>query len=432
MKKVLIITYYWPPSGGAGVQRWLKFVKYLPEFEIQPVVLTVDPVQAEYPVLDYSLEKNIAPDLEVYRTGSKSVYNGYKKITGSGTVPYGGFVNESQPGLLQKFARFVRGNFFLPDARRGWVKYAFAEACRIIEKHGIDTIITTGPPHSTHLIGLKLKKKYRVQWIVDFRDPWTTIYYNDSLYQTRWARKIDQRMEQTVLDACDHLLLVSVDREKLSVDPQKVTFLPNGFDAIDFGVKKSCFPEIFTFCYTGTIANSYPVAQLLEAFEFLRTQTALRLLFVGRIDDGIKKKFGDCLGDSVEFVDFVSHAEAIEFMLSSHVLLLIIPKTESNRFIMPGKLFEYLATGKTIMVVGPPDSKATQIITQARAGSAFDYDDAEGMKRFMLQQYQSYRERKKPESDSDYIQGFSRRALTGKIAGIIKRKVDTIISCILV
>ena len=157
-KKVLVITYYWPPSGGPGVQRWLKFVKYLPDFGIQPIVLTVDPARAEYPVLDQSLETDVAPDLEVYRTDCKGIYDWYKKLTGSKTAPYSGFANEGNPGLLQKMARFIRGNFFLPDARRGWIKYAFSEACRIIETSGIDTIITTGPPHSTHLIGLKLKK----------------------------------------------------------------------------------------------------------------------------------------------------------------------------------------------------------------------------------------------------------------------------------
>ena len=419
MKKVLVITYYWPPSGGAGVQRWLKFVKYLPDFGIQPVVLTVDPAQAEYPFFDRSLEADIASELEVYRTDCRGVYDWYKRLTGSKTAPYGGFVNEGKSGLLQKIARFVRGNFFLPDARRGWIKYAFAEACRIIEKHGIDTFITTGPPHSTHLVGLKLKKKYHAKWIVDFRDPWTSIYYNDSLYQTRWAQKTDLRQEQSVLDACDHLLLVSVDQEKLSVASQKVTFLPNGFDAGDFDVKKSDFPKDFTFCYTGTIAGNYPVAKLLETFDFLRTYAAFKLVFVGSVADGIKKDFNDRLGDSVEFIDFVSHPEAIEFMLSSYILLLIIPKTKSNKFIMPGKVFEYLATGKSIMVVGPPDSKAAQIITQAKAGAAFDYDDAEGMKKFMLGQYQLFRKKKHPDTDVDFIQGFNRKTLTRKIAGII-------------
>jgi len=266
---------------------------------------------------------------------------------------------------------------------------------------------------------LKLKQKYGLKWIVDFRDPWTTIYYNDSLYQTHWAQRISQRQEQSVLDACDHLLLVSVDREKLSIDPKKVSFIPNGFDPEDFYRKEAGFPEIFTICYTGTIADSYPTTSLLSAFQFLRERADFKLLFVGKVTDAIKKNFSDCLGNAVEFVDFVSHPEAINFMMSSYLLLLMIPKTENNKYIMPGKVFEYLATGKPTLVIGPTDSKVAQIIRQANTGAAFDDDDAEGMKNFLLQQYQLFLDKKYPEADQDFIQNFSRKALTGKIAAMI-------------
>ena len=418
--KLLIITYYWPPSGGAGVQRWLKFVKYLPDFGIQPVVLTVDPERAEYPVVDRSLEADVAPDLEVFRTDCKGVYDGYKKLTGSETAPYSGFANEGKPGLLQKTARFIRGNFFLPDARRGWCKYAFAEACRIIEKHGITTIITTGPPHSTHLTGLKLKKKYGVKWLVDFRDPWTTIYYNDSLYQTRWAQKINRRYEQSVLDACDHLLLVADDREKLNIAAHKVTFIPNGFDAVDFCDKQSSPSDVFTICYTGTIAGNYPTGKLLEAFGALQQEIPFKLRFVGKVTDHIRQKFIAQLGDSVEFVDFVPHREAINEMMSSSVLLLLIPKAENNKYILTGKVFEYLATGKSVLVVGPPDSMAAKIVRQANAGETFDYDDAEGMRDFLLRQYQNHQKGILPTSVGEVIRQFSRERLTQRLAEMIK------------
>ncbi len=418
-KKVLIITYYWPPSGGPGVQRWLKFVKYLPDFDIQPVVLTVDPENAEYPIIDRSLEADIAPELEVYRTECHGVYDWYKKMTGSKTAPYSGFANESNPGFLQKAARFVRGNFFLPDARRGWIKYAFAEACRLVEKYKIDTIITTGPPHSTHLIGLKIKKKYNVKWLADFRDPWTTIYYNDALYQTWWAKKINKRHEQSVLDNCDFILLVADDREQLRIDPRKIVFIPNGFDTIDFSEKQPIHPDVFTVCYTGTIADNYPTGKLLEAFEALRKNIEFKLRFIGKVTDNIKKDFSARLGETVEFIDFVPHNEAINFMVSSFVLLLLIPKADNNKFILTGKVFEYLATGNPILMVGPPDSMAAQIVRQAHTGEAFDYDDVEGMKKFLFQQYQSYVDKKYPDADQQYIQGFSRKALTGKIAKII-------------
>jgi len=418
-KKVLIITYYWPPSGGAGVQRWLKFVKYLPEFDIQPVVLTVDPARAEYPVLDPSLEADVASELEIYRTRCQGVYHWYKKLTRSNTAPYSGFANEGKPGLPQKIARFVRGNFFLPDARKGWIKYAFAEACHIIEKHGIDTIITTGPPHSTHLTGLKLKKKYDLKWIVDFRDPWTTIYYNDALYQTRWAQRINRRQERSVLNACNFLLLVADDRENLKIPPTKVAFLPNGFDTVDFCNKQPTFPDVFTVCYTGTIAGNYPTEKLLETFRALRHKIVFKLRFVGKLTDPVKRKFVDQLGDSVEFVDFVPHDEAINLMMSSSILLLLIPKAINNKFILTGKLFEYLATGKPMLVVGPSDSLAAYIVNQALAGAVFDEDDAKGMSDFLLQQYQNQIKGIQPTPDWEVVGQYSRKQLTQRLAEII-------------
>ena len=417
--KVLIITYYWPPSGGPGVQRWLKFVKYLPDFGIRPVVLTVDPAHAEYPVLDRSLEADVAPDLEVYRTECKGVYDWYKRLTGFKTAPYSGFANEGNPGLLQKIARFVRGNFFLPDARRGWIKYAFAEACRIIEKYGIDTVITTGPPHSTHLIGLKIKKKYRVKWIVDFRDPWTAIFYNESLYQTQWAKRINLRYERATLNACDHLTLVADDREQLNIASSKIVFIPNGYDTSDFCNRETLHSEVFTICYTGTIAGNYPTGILFEAFKALQQEITFKLRFVGKVTDPVREKFVAQLGNSVEFVDFVPHNEAINIMASSDVLLLLIPYAENSKFILTGKVFEYLATGKPVLVVGPADSKAAQIVQQANAGAAFEDDDAEDMKNFLLRQYQNRIKGIAPAPDWEIIRQFSRERLTQRLAEII-------------
>ena len=343
----------------------------------------------------------------------------YKKLTGSKTAPYSGFANEGRPSLLQKLARFIRGNFFLPDARRGWIKYAFAEACHIIEKHGIETVITTGPPHSTHLTGLKLKKKYGLKWIVDFRDPWTTIFYTGSLYQTRWAKRISQRQEQSVLDACDHLLLVADEREKLKIAHSKVAFILNGFDTADFCDKKPAGTTVFTVCYTGTIAENYPTEKLIEALAAFKRDAIFKLRLAGKISENIKNSFIAKLGDSVEIIDFVPHSEAIDIMMSSDVLLALIPKAENSRHIPTGKLFEYLASGRRVLVVGPCDSTAAKIVHQAKAGAAFDYDDAEGVRIFLLQEYNDFIKEKYPVPDWDVIRQFSREQLTKRLAEII-------------
>ena len=197
MKKVLLITYYFPPSGGAGVQRWLKTIKYLPEFGVEAIVLTVDPAVASYPQVDESLCADVPSSLKVYTTKTKEILSLYKRVSPKREVPYGGFANEPNPTLLQKISRFIRGNFFLPDPRRGWNKYALAKAKEIIESEGITTVITTSPPHSTQLIGLELKKQYpNINWVADLRDPWTDIYYNSDLYPTSWAQRRNLNYER--------------------------------------------------------------------------------------------------------------------------------------------------------------------------------------------------------------------------------------------
>ncbi|MBA4322070.1 MAG: hypothetical protein C0408_04570, partial [Odoribacter sp.] len=183
MAKVLIITYYWPPGSGAGVQRWLKFSKYLPEFGIEPVILTVDPEYAAYPATDKSLQTEISNDLKIHKTRATDYFRIYKKDKTK--IPSAGFASNSDKGLKSKILRFIRGNFFIPDPRKGWNKYAFRKACEIIDNEGIKIVITTSPPHSTQLTGLKLKKKYPyIKWISDLRDPWTDIYYYNEFYPT--------------------------------------------------------------------------------------------------------------------------------------------------------------------------------------------------------------------------------------------------------
>lgn len=426
-KKVLIITYYWPPSGGPGVQRWLKFVKYLPGFGIRPIVLTVDPASAEYPIIDESLHADISPDLEVYRTECKGVYDWYKKITGSKTAPYSGFANEGNPTALQKIARFVRGNFFLPDARRGWIKYAFAEACRLIEKYGIDTIITTGPPHSTHLTGLKLKKKYGIGWIADFRDPWSNIQYKSFLYQTRWAQNIDLAGERRVLERCDTAMLAVDERERLAkihprVDRNKMVFMPNGYDETDFEGKQAQHPDRLVITYTGTMAVNYPTGGLLQALVQIRGQIPFVVRFVGKVDEKTQAAFRGQLGEHVEFTGFVEHSVSIGYLMSSTVLLLVNADVEGSQYLLHGKIFEYLASGKPLLLLGATGGISANIVRQAKAGEAFEYDDAEGIKNFLLQQYQYQVDRTYPSPDNAVVSQFSRRCLTQRLVDIIEKQ----------
>jgi hypothetical protein len=424
--KVLIITYYWPPSGGPGVQRWLKFAKYLPASGITPVILTVKPEYAEYPIIDASLEEDISPDLEVHRTRCKGIYAGYKKMTGVKTAPYSGFANEGRPTAIQKIARFIRGNFFLPDARRGWIKYAFREADRLIVQQDIKIVITTGPPHSTHLTGWKLKRKHDgIRWIADFRDPWSNIQYKSLLYQTRWAQRIDLLYERRVLEHCDCLMMAVDERSRLEeihpgADREKMVFMPNGYDETDFEGKQATVPDRLVITYTGTVAVNYPVEGILQALS-LMDDLPFTLRFVGKVDEKTQDMFHRPLAGKVEFIPFVPHGVSVDYLMSSSVLLLINANVAGSQLLLHGKIFEYLASGKPILLLGAPDGKAARIIREAKAGDAFDYHDVEGIKNFLTEQHRRCVAHLPFVPDQTRIRQFSRKKLTEKLAGMIKQ-----------
>ena len=238
--RLLVITYYWPPSGGAGVQRCLKFVKHLAEFGVEATVITVDPARATYPVLDESLLAEVPPAVRVIRTDTAEPFGSYQKLTGR-AVPHGGFANEGRPSLLQQVSRFVRGNLFIPDPRRGWNRYALAAINRLLTQgETFDAVLTSSPPHSSQLIGLELKKRYGLRWLADLRDPWTDIYYTKDLHRTAPAAWLDARYENQVLTQADVVLTTSPATRRLFLDKypalpaSKFQVLPNGYDEADF------------------------------------------------------------------------------------------------------------------------------------------------------------------------------------------------------
>jgi glycosyltransferase involved in cell wall biosynthesis len=390
MKKVLIITYYWPPSGGAGVQRWLKFAKYLPEFGWQPIILTVDPEYASYPQRDESLLLEVDPNCPVYTTKSFELYNLYKLISGKKEVPYGGFANETKEGLFQKASKFLRGNFLLPDPRKGWNKYALKKAAELIREFNIDKVVTTSPPHSTQLIGLELKQKFNIRWIADLRDPWTDIYYYNQFKHTALARKIDQKYEREVVENADLLITVSEDVKRIFAEKSdlpvaaKTIVIPNGFDEDDFRIKNLPTELKKVITYTGTISEAYDVDGFLKALSSLDEKLKSQLLFrfVGKVPLSVEQKFR-AAGLELELVGYVDHPKSIEYLLRSDLLLLVIPKVKNNRGILTGKFFEYLASQKPILAIGSTDGDLAKIIQETESGKLFDYSDNDGMKAYL-------------------------------------------------
>jgi len=418
--RVLIITYYWPPSGGAGVQRWLKFSKYLPASGWLPVILTVKPEYAAYPYKDPSLYGEIPLDVEVHRTKALNYFALYGRDQSK--IPGAGFATGTEKGLKDRVSRFIRGNLFIPDPRRGWNRYAFRKACELIKSENITHVITTSPPHSTQLIGLRLKRRFPgIKWVADMRDPWTDIYYYDIFRASLPARMLDRHLERTVLTRADTVItvghtLASALAVKSGNPERKIHVLPNGFDEEDFEGIVPTIPAKFTITYVGTLSPAYPVRGFIDAVKTVRKSgMSLSLKFVGTVPGQIQDLFpADDEGMKPEFIPYCEHPAAIRHMMDSSLLLLIIPDHASSRSILTGKIFEYLATEKPILLLGPADGDAARLLTLCGYRGLFGYNDVQGISDFILQVAEGNMAKR-----SGHHLEYSRRALAVKLGNIL-------------
>ena len=399
------------------MQRWLKFAKYLPQFGWEPVILTVDPEYAVYPVIDNSLEQEIPDNIKVYRTKALDWFRFYS--SDKSKVPSAGFASNHNNSLKGKISRFVRGNFFIPDPRRGWNRFAFMKACEIIEKENIEIVVTTSPPHSTQLIGLKLKNRFKkIKWIADLRDPWTDIYYYDLFYPTRLSKKIDAWYEKSVLKNADKIISIGYILKELfeSKAPEiasKTEVITNGFDESDFENIAKHEPSKFTITYVGTLSEKYCIDVFLDAISLLNRDDIL-LRFVGKIPESTQAQIiRFAKNKTVEFIDYAPHNEAINYMINSSLLLLLIPELTDNKLIITGKLFEYIASQKPILCIGPTDGEAAGIISKLNNGNSFNYSDKESICRFIDDKINN------PDFKCGNISEFSRRNLTNKLAAAL-------------
>jgi glycosyltransferase involved in cell wall biosynthesis len=414
-KKVLVITYYWPPSGGAGVQRWLKLTKYFEKYNLKAYVLTVDEAYASYMQIDRSFADEISSDVVVYKTKSFEPINLYASIVGKEKVPSAGFSNVNL-NLKQKLVNTIRSHMFIPDPRRGWNKYAYKKAREIIKKENIDVVITSSPPHSTQLIGLRLKRELNIKWIADLRDPWTKIYYYKYLGHSFFSGWIDRRYERTVLRTADRFLTVSFNLKKefvgLGADESKVFVLPNGYDESDFEGIVKVPNDMFTICYTGSMSDIYKPQfffELLKEFVKSKPNVNMKFQFVGSPSEKIKKQIAE-IGINVEFIPQVPHNEVVKYQKNADVLLLIIPQTENPKGLLTGKLFEYIYTGNRIICICPEDGDAASIINECGSGQAFERDKKEQMIGFLEKALSDYQQNKTFEVNNEEVKRFSRRS----------------------
>lgn len=430
MKKILYITYYWPPSGGPGVQRSLKFVKYLYSYGYEPIVITVNPAKASYPVIDHSLSAEISTNTRVIKTNTFEPFRLYEILTRKKEIPHSGFANEGNPSFVQKLSRFIRGNLFVPDPRKGWNTFVMRVVDELMKTESISAVITSSPPHSTQLIGLKIKQKYKLPWVVDLRDPWTDIYYYKSLYHLSFIARLDATYEKRVLQNADAVLVVSKAIKRLfaaklpNAGADHIHVLPNGFDAEDFNKPITTNTNEFTIAYTGTMAPSYKITSFLKTLKELVAnygQGKIRVKIAGKVSPEITQQIEDHqLTNCFEFLGYLDHLDAIKLMQESTALLLVIPDIEHNEGILTGKLFEYLASGKPIIGLGPVKGDAAEIINQVQAGSMFDYNDENGIS-LMLSTLcnQFHTGRTDHKGFNEKVKQYSRQELTRQLAQIL-------------
>lgn len=432
-KKILIISYYWPPAGGPGVQRWLKFVKYLPEFGWEPTVFI--PENPSYPIVDETLQKDVPVNLKMIKTKIWEPYQLAEKF-GKDNKKFkaGQFdVGENQ-SWKAKLSIFVRGNFFIPDARVFWVKPSVEFLEKYLKANHYDALVTTGPPHSLHLIGLGLKKKLlNLKWIADFRDPWTEISYYKHLKLTKFADKKHRNLEAEVFKNADITLATSyTDAENFRKKGANAFCITNGFD-LEVGSQKS---EVgsknstnkFTLSYVGVLEQLRNPEILWETLDNLVQENDefakdFELKFVGRLDDKILKKIeNSSLKNNLTNLGYQTHYVALSEMQNSSVLLMTNFPQKSSKGIIPGKIFEYLATGKTILSFGPKDADVEKILSETKAGKHFGYDEKENLKNFIVETYQKWKSGNL-NKNAENIEQFSRKNLTQKLVDLMNKQL---------
>jgi len=423
-KKLLIITYYWPPAGGPGVQRWLKFVKYLPDFNVQPIVYI--PENPTYPIVDEGLMSEVSDKaiilknkiFEPYQLAGFLSKKETKKIS-SGIIPAA-----KKQSFVEKMMLWVRGNLFIPDARKFWVNPSVTYLKKYIQENNIDTIVTSGPPHSLHLIGLKLKQELGVKWFADFRDPWTTIGYHKALKLSSYADRKHKALEHQVLNTADTIIVTSktTKTEFQAITNKPIEVITNGYDVEN--VPKQTLDEKFTMAHIGSFLSDRNPKILWESLQELISENELfkthfQLKLIGKVSQEILDSISEFKLDSyLNNLGYVSHSEAIKHQKASQVLLLIEIDSEETKSIIPGKLFEYMVSERPIIAIGPKDSDFAEIITSTNTGVFFTYNEKERLKKTILFNFELYLENKLQVYPVG-LQQYSRKSLTEKLAKLI-------------
>jgi glycosyltransferase involved in cell wall biosynthesis len=417
-RKLVVLTYYWPPSGGSGVQRWVYFTHYLKTLGWEPIVITVDPEQASYPQEDKSLQ-DLTKDIRVIRTATREPIRGYARWFVKGSIPQG---EVPQQHFFQRIAAFIRGNFFIPDARKGWITFAQKALRTILEKESVEWVISTGPPHSTHLTVESLRHTFNFRWLVDFRDPWSELFYNRQFYRLPFAVRKDRAYEQEILQHAD-AVLTTVGGElhqQLQVKAPKQRFfaLPNGFDANAFAQhQRSQRQGEFHLVYTGLLTRNQAYPALLKALQQMKNGLPLRVSLAGQMELSLVKALQTALPEAtIDYHGYLPHAQALTLMHSADVLINFIFEGAHKQMIS-GKLLEYMATGVPVLSLGDPESEAGQLLAQGAAAAMIAPSDTQQLIAFL---------EKAQQQKGQWINNFPNKTQWTR-EGITKRLVEEIL-----
>lgn len=434
LKKVLLITYHWPPMGGGGVQRWLKMSKYMRSYGWEPIIFTVS--DAEISIYDESLVKEIPEGIETIKTPIWEPFGVYKKITGKKKD------EKVQPGLLNEgegkewinnLALWVRGNVFIPDAKRFWIKPATKALIKYLKENHVDAIVSTGPPHTTHMIALNAKKKTNIPWLADFRDPWTFVDYYDKLKLSPYADRMHHKLEKKVLNTADKTVTVTwswADEFNSRNFKKKVDVITNGYDPADFEKSDDIkLDDSFTLTHIGSMnADRNPKALWPVLKELCDSNPdfakVLKIKLIGPVDSSIFKSIDENrLSGNLEHIKNLPHDEVIPHLQSSPVLLLPLNDTPNISGVVPGKLFEYMGAQRPILCIGKTDGDAARIIKGANAGEVIGFDETTRLKEAVQAMFTNFKDGKLEVESTDY-----RKYGRDKLAGEIAKALDEIVN----
>ncbi|HEY5826068.1 MAG TPA: glycosyltransferase [Cyclobacteriaceae bacterium] len=426
-KKVLIITYYWPPAGGIPVQRWLKFAKYLRENQWEPVIYTVS--NGDY-LTDESLLTDVPKDIEVIRQPIWEPYTLYRFLSNSKKAKKNARIEMTKGhkvSLLQKISVWLRGNLFIPDARRFWIGPSFRFLRKYLRDNKADVIVSTGPPHSTHIIGMKLHKDLGIPWLADFRDPWTSMDYYHDLNLTDWADRKHQSLEREVIQTASKVTVIgnSMKEEFEGKGSKQVVVLPNGFDEEDFKLSAPVpLDKKFSIVHTGSFFPRRNPLALWKALSKLKEESHpvmkdIEIKLVGNVHETVINSintFG--LNSYLNLVAQKPFKEVLVDIHAAQILLLPIDNFEGAKWVITGKAYEYLAVKRPILCIGPPDGDAAFTINSTQSGKAFGFTDVDGIKAQLIKWHHEFKEGNL-KVNSREIESYSRKGLTRELATIL-------------